>query len=128
MLKRKRLELEEGDAPPRWDEQTRPTFLKIRLPSDYRGLQPDLLLLDVARVEYVQANGDTAQYLYKVSSILLDKTEEELQLYTTQSGRDAADDDLSWTVFIPNDEQTYQGGSYLCKPRHGPSIHDFVDL
>jgi hypothetical protein len=127
MLKRKHSELDESDPPPRRDEHTRPTFLQIRLPNEYRGLLSDLLLLDVARVEYVQANGNTAQYLYKVLSILLDKVEEELQLYTTPSGRDASDDDSSWN-FIPNDEQKYQGGSYLCRPRQGMSLYHIVDL
>lgn len=128
MLKRTLSELEEGDPPPRREERSqRPTYLKIRLPNDYRVLLPDLLLLDVDRVEYVQCNGNTAQYLYKVLSILLDKPDEELQVFTTPSGSDAADDNTSWNS-IPNDEQEYEGGSYLCRPCHGMSIYQVVEL
>ena len=119
MSKRKHPDWDEDDPPP--------SFLKIRLPSDYRALLPDLLLLDVPRVDYVQANGKSATYLYRVVSLVLDQPEGQIRLYTTPSGTDVADADDSWKL-VPNNDEEYKGGIFLCKPCPGKSIYCIADF
>ena len=119
---------DEDDPPPKIPQQTsHPSFLKIRLPNDYRLILPDLLLLDVNRVDYVQANGNSAQYLYRLISLVLDQSEDQIRLYTTSCGMDIADDDDSWE-YVANDNTEYQGGVFLCKPLDGMPIYHFVDF
>ena len=128
MPKRKHSDSDEDDPPPTTAQQTaRPSFLKIRLPNEYRALLPDLLLLDVARVDYVQANGKSARYLYRVIGLVLDQSEDQIRLYTTPSGTDVEDDNDSWNS-VANDDKEYEGGVFLCRPFHGMPIYHIVDF
>src|SRR5579859_320933 len=128
MPKRKHSDSDKHDPPPTTAQQTaRPSFLKIRLPNEYRALLPDLLLLDVARVDYVQANGKSARYLYRVIGLVLDQSEDQIRLYTTPSGTDVEDDNDSWNS-VANDDKEYEGGVFLCRPFHGMPIYHIVDF
>ena len=129
MPKRKHSDSDEDDPPPTTAQQTtaRPSFLKIRLPNEYRALLPDLLLLDVARVDYVQANGKSARYLYRVIALVPDQCEDQIRLYTTPSGTDVDDNNDCWD-FVANDDSEYEGGVFLCRPLHGMPIYHIVDF
>ena len=96
----------------------RPTYLKIRLSQKYVDLLPDLLLLEVPRVEHVQHNDIRTSYLYKLCSLLLDRSPAEIELYTTSRGDDSTDDNESW-MHVANDDTQFEGGVYFCRLVNG---------
>ena len=96
----------------------RPTYLKIRLSRKYVDLVPDLLLLEVPRVKHVQHNDIRTSYLYKLCSLLLDRSLAEIELYTTSHGDDSSDDDESW-MHVANSDTPFEGGVYFCRLVNG---------
>ena len=96
----------------------RPTYLKIRLSQKYVNLLPDLVLLEVTSVEYVRHNDIRTSYLYKLCSLLLDRSPTEIELYTTSRGDDSANDDESW-MLIANGDTQFEGGVYFCRLVNG---------
>lgn len=127
MPKRRRIDEDERNkAPEPPFDKERPKFFKVRLPSTFRSLVSDLLLLDIDFVKYIQANGSTTHYLYQVIGALLDISEAHFGLYTTISGLDAEDDSESWTL-ITNDDRCYSGGVFLCKPSIGLPFHHIAN-
>jgi hypothetical protein len=103
---------------PRHPKKRRSTNLKIRLPTSYSKLLPDLLLIDVDDVAHLHHNDRRSSYLYRICSLLLDKSPEEIIIIATSDGRDEDDLSNAWTA-VPNDEVEYEGGVYVCKPLTG---------
>jgi hypothetical protein len=95
--------------------KARPLYLKVRLPKTYENLLPDLLIFDVADVAYVQQNSPKSSYLYAITSCVLDRSPDEIQLWATKDGSDAEDEDEVWSV-VANDETEYESGVYVCYP------------
>jgi hypothetical protein len=95
--------------------KARPLYLKVRLPKTYKNLLPDLLIFDVADVAYVQQNSPKSSYLYAITSCVLDRSPDEIQLWTTKDGSDAEDEEEVWSV-VANDGTEYESGVYVCYP------------
>jgi hypothetical protein len=96
-------------------QKARPKYLKVRLPKTYENLLPDLLIFDVADVAFVQQNNPKSSYLYAITSCVLDRSPDEIQLWATKDGSDAEDEDEVWSV-VANDETEYESGVYVCYP------------
>ena len=95
--------------------KARPLYLKVRLPKTYENLLPDLLLFDVADVAYVRQNSPNSSYLYTITSYVLDRSPDEIQLWATKDRSDAEDDEEVWSV-VADDETEYESGVYVCYP------------
>lgn len=95
--------------------KARPLYLKVRLHKTYENLLPDLLLFNVAEVAYVRQNSPKSSYLYAITSCVLDRSPDEIQLWATKDGSDADDDEEVWSV-VANDETEYESGVYVCYP------------
>lgn len=119
--KRKSIPVDHVSSLYRKHTKTRPTSLKLRLPTSYRHLLPDLLLLDVDRVEYVRRNNPQKSYLYRLCSYILDRSPDEVELYVTSDGQDAEDTDEVWAL-LENDATDFEPGVYVCKPSNGMRI------
>jgi len=70
---------------------------------------------DVADVAYVRQNSPNSSYLYAITSYVLDRSPDEIQLWATKDGSDAEDDEEVWSV-VANDETEYESGVYVCYP------------
>ena len=103
---------------PRLPKKRRFTCLKIRLPASYSKILPDLLLIDVDDVTYLHHNDRRSSYLYRICSLLLDRSPEEVIILATSDGKDEDDLSSAWTA-VPNNEVEYEGGVYVCKPLTG---------
>lgn len=94
----------------------RPSYLRVRLPTDYTDLLEDLLLLDVNKVEYVQNNSNSNSYLYYICGLILDLEITAITLYRSNSSKDADDADDDCWIKVMSDKEQLLGGVYRCNP------------
>ena len=80
---------------------------------------PVVDILDVDDVAYITFNGDTYEYLYYITSLVLEKEKDKLSIYRCAHGRFAPDNSDEWKKVSPSD--TFQGGMHLVEYSDGSS-------
>ena len=107
----------EENIPPLKKTTTTLLYLRIWLPELHKIILPDLELIYVSSIDIIRCNSSGKCYLYKICSLILDCSSNELKLFLTKSGIDCDDNnDPSWYI-IENDQSHFEGRTYLCKPR-----------
>ena len=80
---------------------------------------PVVDILDVDDVAYITFNGDTYEYLYYITSLVLEKEKDKLSIYRCAHGRFAPDNSDEWKKVCLGD--TFQGGMHLVEYSEGNS-------
>ena len=74
-------------------------------------------ILDVGDVAHITFNGDTYEYLYYITSLVLETAQNKLSIYRCNDGRLAQDDSEEWKKLDLND--SLQGGIHLVQCSDG---------
>ena len=96
------------------DGTASPSYLKICLEERYASILPDLLLLDVDDVSYMQHNDSRNSYIYALCALLLDCHLNQIEVYCTQDGLEHKDGE-ECCLLKNSDADKYKGGMYMCK-------------
>jgi hypothetical protein len=71
-------------------------------------------ILDVGDVNHIAFNGDTHEYIYYITSLVLQTAKNKLTIYHCMDGSLADDDSDEWQKLDPED--TLKGGSISFRP------------
>jgi hypothetical protein len=94
-----------------------PSFLLRQRHAPVNGPVVDILIVDnVTRITF---NGDTYEYLYYITSLVLEKEKDKLSIYRCAHGRFALDNSDEWKKVCPGD--AFQGGMHLVEYSEGNS-------
>lgn len=74
-------------------------------------------ILDVGDVAHITFNGGTCEYLYYITSLVLETAQDKLSIYRCNDGRLAHDDSDEWKKLDPHD--SLQGGIHLVQCSDG---------
>ena len=91
-----------GAMPPKKKRKVTPKELVVRL-KETCPILPNLRLLEVSNVQFIQNNGSNASYLYYITELILGCP---VKLYRQMDGQDAPDDDAGWK-FISRSTRDY---------------------